>query len=384
MQRDLFVSTYSPRLGNGRDLRTYTVVRALAAHAPLDLLYVAHGGPPSREFVDMEGLTLHEVVPSRGARRLATAAAYRARGWTTNIARSCSPEVQAAAEGMAATPDRGRLIAGDLNVMAMLMGLARRRPVVYNAHNLESDYGDNPYVGRYHWLPMRTLERRVLGVAAESWMVSRLDVRNAAALAPGAALRYVPNVVDVAGIRPFGAQAGGDVALMVADWTYAPNRQSLDWLLDEVLPRVWACRPGTRVRLAGKGLELPGVDPRVAVTGFVEELRDAYAGAAAVVVPLVEGAGTPLKFIEALAYGVPVVATPRAARGLDAAEAGVHFREGATPDAFAGHLVEVLEAGDAAMAARGRKLAEDEYSVEALAGLVAPEPAGDAAARRAA
>ena len=34
------------------------------------------------------------------------------------------------------------------------------------------------------------------------------------------------------------------------------------------------------------------------------------------IVPLLQGGGTPLKFVEALAYGLPVVATPRAAAGL--------------------------------------------------------------------
>ena len=48
--------------------------------------------------------------------------------------------------------------------------------------------------------------------------------------------------------------------------------------------------------------------------GFVEDLRDAYAGARCAVVPLLQGGGTPLKLIEALAYGLPVIATPRAAR----------------------------------------------------------------------
>ncbi len=44
--------------------------------------------------------------------------------------------------------------------------------------------------------------------------------------------------------------------------------------------------------------------------------RAAYAGARCAVVPLLQGGGTPLKLIEALAYGLPVIATPRAAAGL--------------------------------------------------------------------
>lgn len=373
LRRDLFVSTFAPRLGNGRDLRTYTIVRALLENGPLDLLYVPHGGGPSDEFTSLEGLNLIKVEPSRGPRRLAMAAIKRAQGWTTSVARSCSAELQREAEALAAAPSRGRVIAGDLNAMAMLMGFAKRHPVVYNAHNLESDYVDNPYVGRYHWLPIATLERRVLRTASESWMVSRRDVVRAQALETSARLRYVPNVVDTAGIMPVSPTPGGP-ALMVADYTYPPNLASVRWLLDEVMPLVWAQAPQTRVRLVGRGLELDSVDPRVEVAGFVEHLPDAYAGVSGVVVPLVQGAGTPLKFIEALAYGLPIVATPLATRGLDAVD-GTHFLEGGTPSAFAAHLGRVLLADEPpGMPARARALAEHEYSVEALAARVADRP----------
>jgi hypothetical protein len=50
----------------------------------------------------------------------------------------------------------------------------------------------------------------------------------------------------------------------------------------------------------------------------------------------------------------------------------VHFRLGADAAAFAAQLVDVLEHGDAGMTERARALARDEYSVEALARLLAP------------
>ena len=56
--------------------------------------------------------------------------------------------------------------------------------------------------------------------------------------------------------------------------------------------------------------------------------------------PLLTGGGSPLKFVEALAYGLPVVATPHAAAGLEAARAGEHYREADGPEAFADALAE--------------------------------------------
>ena len=114
----------------------------------------------------------------------------------------------------------------------------------------------------------------------------------------------------------------------MANFGYAPNREGLDFLLEEVMPLVWAAQPRLRLNVAGRGYEAqPGVDERVEVLGFVEDLEPLYTQAACALVPLLSGAGSPVKFIEALAHGLPVVATPRAAAGIDA-ESGRHYLEG--------------------------------------------------------
>ena len=102
--------------------------------------------------------------------------------------------------------------------------------------------------------------------------------------------------------------------------------------------------------MAGRGYDAPaGADPRLSVLGFVDSLQPLYERAACALVPLLSGGGSPLKFIEALAHGLPVVATPRAAAGLDA-EPGRDYLEGAGADGFARSLV--LEALDPAAARR--------------------------------
>jgi glycosyltransferase involved in cell wall biosynthesis len=368
VSRALFVSTFAPVLGNGRDLRTYTVVRALAQLGPVDLAYVPHGShEPSQEYLGVEGIAFHQIVPSRGWRRGASFARKLAEGYPSLVARSCSPEISDVARALAEAPDRGRVVAGDLNAMAMLMPMARRRPVIYNAHNIESSYLPRTARDRVRQVRLELLERRILRRAGEAWMVSHRDVARAHELAPSALLRYVPNAVDVAAIAPAPARPGGRTVLMVGDFTYFPNVSGLEWLVDEVLPRVWVQLPDARLRICGRGLDPDRfADPRVEVAGFVDDLAAAYHAADAVAVPLTEGAGTPLKFVEALAYGVPVVGTSVAGRGLDV-EPGVHYRCADAVDGFAAELIDVLQHGDLAMAGHARELAEQEYSVEALA-----------------
>jgi glycosyltransferase involved in cell wall biosynthesis len=363
---DLYVSAFAPTLGSGRELRTFTCIRALAALGPVELAYVPHGSDePSPEYAALANLTFHPIRPSRGARRAALYARCRLRAIPDSACRGLSPELVTTAERLALQPGRGRVIAGDLTAAAALLGLPRHT-FTYNAHNVEHER-----VAARQRPTMRAFERRLLRAAAESWMVSRTDMRTAQALCEEARLRYVPNVVDVAGIRPARRERRGTRLLMLGDFTYEPNRSGRSFLVEQVLPRVRAEIPDAHLTLAGRGLdEWDGATDGVTVAGFVPDLAAAYAQADCVVVPLVEGAGTPLKFVEAMAYAMPVVATPRAARGLEAVD-GVHYREGADAAAVATAVVATLRDGGEAIGAAARQLAEEAYSVETLERLLA-------------
>jgi glycosyltransferase involved in cell wall biosynthesis len=368
---DLLVSTHTPILRSGQTLRTYGVALALARTRPLTLLYARFEGErPDAAFRAIPGIRLEEVVPSRGPRRAARYARARLGGVPAHFARGVSPELARAAERLAAGAQR--VIADGPIAAAALGPLARRRPVIYNAHNLESSFRAELAEG---WGPARGLdrfERRLLERSAESWMVSPADIEAAARLCPGARLRYVPNVVDVEAIAPVAGDPGLPRAVFVANFAYEPNRTGLAFLLTEVLPRVWERLPDASLSLVGAGLDAVSLpeDPRVERRGFVEDLAGAYGGARCAVVPLLQGGGTPLKFIEALAYGVPVLATHRAAAGLEVRE-GRDCLLASDADAFASALVRLLGGWDAQLAAGGRRVAAERYSIEALTRLLA-------------
>jgi glycosyltransferase involved in cell wall biosynthesis len=386
--RDLLVTAHTPVLRSGRALRTYGLARALAADGGLDLLYARFEAPaPDAAFGAIPGIALHEAIPSRGPRRLLAYAGARLTGTPAAIARGVSPELAACASRLAAAPDRGRVIADGPVAAAALTRLARRRPVIYNAHNFESGFRHElAGVRPSDRAALRAFERRLLERADESWMVSEADVAAARELCPAARLRYVPNVVDVASISPLPhPPGGGRRAIFVANFAYEPNRNALRFLLDEVFPRVWAELPDAKLTLVGAGLEHastgpqqatfdpgrgPGADPRVEALGFVEDLRAAYATADCAVVPLLQGGGTPLKLIEALAYGLPVIATPRAVAGL-AVRGGEHCLLADGAEDFAAALVPTLRDGAPELARRGRELAAERYSIEALSRLLA-------------
>jgi glycosyltransferase involved in cell wall biosynthesis len=377
--RDLLVTTYTPVLRSGQAMRTYGVARALAAHTGLDLLYVRFGAEhPDEAFRSIRGIELYAVEPSRGVRRLRDYALALLCGVPEQFARGISPELTAEAMRLAAAGDpanpRGRVIADGPIAAAALAGLSRRRPVIYNAHNFESGFRhelEPRRIGRrLRTVTLRAFERRLLQRASESWMVSEADMADAHGLCPPARLRYVPNVVDVAAIAPISSLTAEPRAIFVASFRYEPNRNALRFLLEEVFPRVWQQLPQARLALVGGGLELaPATDPRVETLGFVEDLGGAYANARCAVVPLLQGGGTPLKLIEALAHGLPVIATSRAAAGLQV-HAGKHCLLADDAPSFAAALVQVLREGAPELGRCGRELVQAHYSIQALSRLL--------------
>jgi len=370
--KDLLVTVHTPVLRSGHVLRTYGIARALSAQGGLRLLYVNFDAPePDRAFQEIPGIELHGVTPSRGAGRLLTYAGARLTGVPAALARGISRELGNAAMRLAERPDCGRVIADGPVAAATLARLARHRPIIYNAHNLESGFRHQIDERRFGAAQtLRRFERRLLESAAESWMVSEADIAGARELCPTAHLRYVPNVVDLARITPVSLPQPEPRVIFVASFFYTPNRNGLSFLLDEVFPRVWAELPDTRLTLVGAGLPaMPGVDPRVEPVGFVEDLGAAYARASCAVVPLLQGGGTPLKFIEALAYGLPVVATPRAAAGLAVSD-GRDCVIAEHGEQFAQALVGILRDGGLELARHGRELVAERYSIEALSALL--------------
>lgn len=366
---DLLVTTHTPVLGSGRAMRTYGIARALGTNGRVKLLYVRFGADrPDPAFASGAGIELQEINASRGFRRLLAYAGARLAGVPRDFARGVSPELSAAAARLARDPGCGRVIADGPTAAAALARLARERPIVYNAHNLESAFRHELRTsGGLRGL--RAFERRLLALARESWMVSEADVRAARELCPSAKLRMVPNVVDVAAIAPVPEPASEPRAIFVASFAYEPNRNALRFVLRDVMPRVWQRLPRAKLMLVGAGLEWAPEDPRVEARGFVEDLADAYAHARCAIVPLLQGGGTPLKLLEALAYGVPTIATARAAGSLDLRD-GEHCLIATGGEAFANALVRLLGEGAPELGPAGRKLAQERYSVEALSRLL--------------
>jgi hypothetical protein len=139
---------------------------------------------------------------------------------------------------------------------------------------------------------------------------------------------------------------------------YFPNVAGITDFAKNVFPLVRRRVPDAQLRIVGsnpvakiRALEKLG---GISVTGYVPDVRPHVAGAAVAVAPLSIARGTQNKVLECMAMGIPVVASPQVAKGVQASP-GRHLLVGATAEEFADQVVKLLE--DAQLRARIRDAA---------------------------
>ncbi|MFT8807277.1 Hint domain-containing protein [Gluconobacter sp.] len=107
--------------------------------------------------------------------------------------------------------------------------------------------------------------------------------------------------------------------VFVGNYAHAPNADAARWLVNEIMPAVWAADPTIGCTLIGADMpeSLQALaDDRIRVLGHVQDLGAILAAHRLSVAPLRFGAGIKGKVIESLASGLPCVMTPVAAEGL--------------------------------------------------------------------
>jgi len=154
----------------------------------------------------------------------------------------------------------------------------------------------------------------------------------------------IPLAVDVPR-RPLAPEGSGQpTVLFVGGFAHPPNVDAARWLATSIFPRVLQGVPEARLELVGHEpgdeiLALAG--DRVSVHGSVPDVTPYMDRAAVIVAPIRIGGGMRVKVLEALAGGKALVATRRAAEGLEA-QPGEHLLVADGEDQIVGALVELL------------------------------------------
>jgi len=180
-------------------------------------------------------------------------------------------------------------------------------------------------------------------------------------------LKFIQNGVDLEFFRPQKPPASTATIVFTGAMDYYPNVDAVDYFANHVFPLVRrhaelarflivGSRPARRVQRLAR---LTGVE----VTGTVPDTRPYLAQAAVAVAPLRIAQGIQNKILEALAMGIPVVATSKAAAGIQGLK-DLSVTVADEPEDQAQHVLRMLSRGRLSHqeVARTRACLKEHYS----------------------
>lgn len=213
-------------------------------------------------------------------------------------------------------------------------------------------------------------DRRAVELASMVWTCSEQDAalakRHLGATTVAVIANPVPDWCAEAPVPPHDPKAT-PVVLFVGHLGYLPNRRAVTRLCHSIMPALMRHEPLARLVVSGR-------NPSARVIRTVQaaghdlvpnppDLGPLYARAMATAIPLVQGGGTRIKVIEALAVGCPIVATAKAVEGLGLRD-GVEYLAAETDQDFAQALARLASqpALRAELAGAGRSMVAARYA----------------------
>ncbi len=193
---------------------------------------------------------------------------------------------------------------------------------------------------------------------------------------PGMECHVIPNGVDSDFFKPVNAPVDPNMILFTGTISYYPNTEGILWFYHNIWHLVKQKNPKATFCIAGKSppaevQNLSALDNQITVTGAVDDMRDYYAKATVVVVPLRVGGGTRLKILEGMAMQKAIISTSVGAEGIDHTD-GKNILLRDTPEAFADAVIEVMSNQKLRvdLEQAGRQLVEDKYDWQAVGSIL--------------
>lgn len=197
--------------------------------------------------------------------------------------------------------------------------------------------------------------------------MSETDKRSLLSVVPTAEVSVVPNGVDTEFFAPLAKRGSVDrmkVAFLGGSQHY-PNVDAMKFFATEIVTRIRLPKTDFVFKIIGAfdSRLMPQLPFPTEFTGYVEDIRPHLCECSLLIVPLRIGGGTRLKILEAMALGVPVLATTIGCEGIEALpERDVIITD--DPQVFADQMMAMLtdEPLRERLSRNARQLVEQKYS----------------------
>ena len=153
----------------------------------------------------------------------------------------------------------------------------------------------------------------------------------------------IPNGVDHDFFKPMEREKKYDL-VFTGNMSYPPNVNAVEYLANEILPIVWKTRPETTLYIAGATPDpkvKKAASERIIVSGWLDDIRDAYAQSRVFIAPMRIGTGLQNKLLEAMSMRLPAITSPLANASLGA-QPKEEILIGSNAQEMAQHIITLL------------------------------------------
>ena len=217
------------------------------------------------------------------------------------------------------------------------MARSKRNPIARAVMSLEAFK-----LRRYEPRMLRRFDRIVITSDSERQTLIDLD--------PRLNIETVPNGVDTDYFAPGGAAKVPRRIVFSGKMSYSPNAQAAAWFAQNAFPAIRSRWPDAEFVIVGSNppasIRALAETPGITVTGYVDDLRPHLESAVVAVAPMQAAVGIQNKVLEAMAMGLPVVASPLATRAIGTDTPGIV--EASTAEAVIEAVSRLFEDADTA------------------------------------
>ncbi len=153
----------------------------------------------------------------------------------------------------------------------------------------------------------------------------------------------VPNGVDHDYFKPQEKEKKYDL-VFTGNMSYPPNVNAVEYLAHEIMPIVWKTLPETKLYIAGATPDpkvKKAASARIIVSGWLDDIRDAYAESRIFIAPMRIGTGLQNKLLEAMSMRLPAITSPLANASLGA-KPDEEILVGSNAEEMAHHIITLL------------------------------------------
>lgn len=182
-------------------------------------------------------------------------------------------------------------------------------------------------------------------------------------------IAVITNGIDLEFFNPrYTAEKKFDL-VFTGNMSYPPNIETAEYIAKTVLPKLQESHPEITLLIAGstphKRVQNLAKIPGITVSGWIDDIRDAYASAKVFFAPMQLGTGLQNKLLEAMAMKIPCITSDLANRSLKA-KSGYELMVGKSCEEYVRDILEMLSDPEKqkSIGKAGREFVKNRFSWE--------------------